>query len=224
MLTSLLPGDVSVPRPLTHLSPNLLELDLLHTSLTSDMLPDDISDRSWQYINGLNLGQVFRAKVEAFTNHESRTWMRDQGVIPKAIACLPFVQSFWIKCGYRGIISITISPRPIESSASGRAAGISHQLDGSLSTGEFLNICHYPANKRLAADEVVSTTGAGDTASGSLVAGLSLRQPIASGKNNNSSHKIEGSGQRSEQTAVESFVTVAMERAERSIRSRRAVG
>ena len=216
-LISLLPTDVSLRRPLTHLAPNLLELDLLHTSLTSDMLPDDVSDRSWEFINGLNLGQQFRSKVEAFTNDKSRTWMRDQGVIPKAVACLPFVQSFWIKCGHRGLISIAISPRPLITKQGNWAMGISHKLDGSLSTGQFLNICHYPANKKLAADEVVSTTGAGDTVSGSLVAGLSV---ITAPDGSNSSQKSDGM----EQADVESFVKAAMERAERSIRSRRAVG
>ena len=180
------------------------------------MLSDDVSDRSWQYINGLNLGQVFRAKVEAFTNASSRSWMRDQGVIPKAIACLPFVQSFWIKCGHRGLISMSISPQPYTSTRDGWASGISHKLDGSLSAGQYLNICHYPANKLLAANEVVSTTGAGDTVSGSLVAGLTSLQSSSSAKS--------GPGSKSEQAEVEGFVKVAMERAERSIRSRRAVG
>jgi pseudouridine-5'-phosphate glycosidase/pseudouridine kinase len=180
------------------------------------MLPDHVTARSWEYINGLNLGQQFRAKVEAFTNDKRMTWMRDQGVIPKAIACLPFVQTFWIKCGHRGLISIAISPRSFVTEPESSTMSFRHKLDGSVSTGQYLNICHYPARKRLEADEVVSTTGAGDTVSGSLVAGLCLAEVQES----STSYKSDSSDQED----VGKFVKVAMERAERSIRSRRAVG
>jgi pseudouridine-5'-phosphate glycosidase/pseudouridine kinase len=238
---------MSAPRPLTHLTPNTLELDLLHSSLTSDSLSDEVQSRSWEYINSLNLTSDFRAKLDAYTKDKTRAWLRDEGVVQKAIACLPFVSSFWIKSGSRGLVHIGLSETPLAqpptnaSSAIGstRSHGISHKIDQ-----RYLNIAHYPA-KTIPLEEVVSTTGAGDTLAGGLVAGLISSCSARADRKGDEAVAIDPSGtsgseggkplsrvrqrgtEASAGTAVPSqteWVEVAMERAQRSIRSRRAVG
>ena len=246
-IISLLPQETSAPRPLTHLTPNTLELDLLHASLTSDSLPDEIQSRSWNYISSLNLTSDFRVKLDAYTNDKSRAWLRDDGVVQKAIACLPFVSSFWIKSGSRGLVHIGLSDSPLASAASSSHSSTGSAIAQSVShkTGDrYLNIAHYPA-KRIPADEVVSTTGAGDTLAGGLVAGLIAsssghgeRAGVQAGKREETGAFIGESGKTLSQVrqrgteanalrqvpSQTEWVEVAMERAQRSIRSRRAVG
>ena len=190
-LIPLIPESPKELRPLTHIAPNLLELDLLYTSFTSDTLSEEISDRSWKYINSLNLDAAFRAKVETFTN--DKLWIRNQGVVQKTISCLPFIDSFWIKCGSLGLVVVSKTPEPFNLTG-GDWSGVNHKL----SQG-YLSIVHFPAGL-VNPEEIVSTTGAGDTLSGGLVAGLIDRQTDLR------------------------WVRTAMDRAEKSIKSRRAVG
>jgi pseudouridine-5'-phosphate glycosidase/pseudouridine kinase len=96
----------------------------------------------------------------------------------------------------RGLLHLRITtvkpePQPVGS-------GISQKLEG-VHEGKFLALTHYPAVE-VPEGEVVSTTGAGDTLVGGLVAGLLSRE---------------------EETVL---VQRAMERVTRTLRSRRAVG
>jgi pseudouridine-5'-phosphate glycosidase/pseudouridine kinase len=85
----------------------------------------------------------------------------------------------------------TVKPEPASSD-------ISQRLEG-MHEGKYLALTHYPAVE-VPEGEVVSTTGAGDTLVGGLVAGLLSRE---------------------EETV---WVQRAMERVTRTLRSRRAVG
>jgi pseudouridine-5'-phosphate glycosidase/pseudouridine kinase len=145
-------------RPITHLSPNLLELDLLHSLLPT--LSDEVQAESWDRINSYNLLADFRTKLEAWTRKD-RTWIAEQGVIQKAISLLPFVEDLWIKCGSLGVIRIHLST----------TEGGSGDLRHPLPDGRALRVKHFPP-LQIKEDEVVSTTGAGDTLVGGLVAGL----------------------------------------------------
>lgn len=178
-----------------------------------------MEERAWAYISSLNLGGDARSRIEAFTNSPLTAWIREQGLITKAISCLPFVESIWIKSGKRGLVHISVSATPttILSPVPGDKH-ISIPLEG----GKSLNIAHFGA-KIIPADKVVSTTGAGDTLSGGIVAGLigsyKDRRQIKSGLGDPTG---QGAGLRA--TLDISFVHEAMRRAERSIRSHRAVG
>lgn len=175
-------------RPITHLSPNLLELDLLHSLLPT--LSDETQAESWDRINSYNLLADFRAKLETWTSRsKGRGWTAEQGVVQKAIGLLPFVEDLWIKCGSLGVIRIHLTSEP----------GGSGDLRHSLPDGRTLRVKHF-LPLEIKDDEVVSTTGAGDTLVGGLVAGLM-------------------SGEEEEV-----WVRTALERVKRTMMSHRAVG
>ncbi|WVQ73821.1 hypothetical protein IAR50_003402 [Cryptococcus sp. DSM 104548] len=193
-LLRLLPSSPASPRPLTHLSPNILELDLLH-SLLSSTASEDTSTIAWEFINSLNLDATWRSKTESFTNKQGREWIRQGGVIQKMVACLPFVSSFWVKAGHRGLLHLRLTSTPPSS-----AESIVQKL-GQQHEGFYLALTAY-SPPTIKPDEIVSTTGAGDTLVGGLVAG------------------IVGQGGEVEEMWVER----ALERVGASLRSRRAVG
>jgi len=180
---------------LTHLSPNLLELDLLHSLLPS--LSDDIAAAAWEEVNAYNLLGDFRAKLDSWTNKEGRGWMRDQGVVQKAIGVLPFVGNLWIKCGSLGLVHVHLVSSGHTREMGGKGEG---ELRHSLPDGRTLRVKHYPPLE-IRGDEIVSTTGAGDTLVGGLVAGLMGKE----GKE-------------------EVWVGRALERVVRTMKSHRAVG
>ncbi|WRT65479.1 uncharacterized protein IL334_002422 [Kwoniella shivajii] len=213
-LLSLLPSSPSDPRPLTHLSPNVLELDNLYSLLTSSH-SDEVEEKSWEYINSLNLTSNWRNAVERFTNqitpqtnYKDKEWISNQGIITKMIGCLPFISSFWLKASNRGLLHLHLTstpPSPVSSSsteieARGRDS-ISYKLDdGGVHKGKWIVLTHYPSPD-INQDEIVSTTGAGDTLVGGIIAGLI-------------------NAQQDEQAYVEK----ALQRVKRSLMSRRAVG
>ncbi|OWT35422.1 indigoidine synthase A family protein [Cryptococcus neoformans Bt1] len=194
-LNILLPSSPSFPRPLTHLTPNLLELELLH-SLLSSSASDDTSSIAWEFINSLGLDGDWRAKVERFTNVNGREWIKINGAVQKMVSCLPYVASFWVKAGQRGLLHLRMTSVPPQPSPD----TLIHPLAGQHS-GKYLAFTHYtpPVIKP---EEIISTTGAGDTLAGGLVAGLV--------------------GGKSEPEEV--WVRRALDRVGRSLRSRRAVG
>ncbi|WVF66842.1 hypothetical protein IAT40_001584 [Kwoniella sp. CBS 6097] len=208
-------------KPLSHLSPNLLELDLLHSLISAACDNDpELDKKIWGYINSLNLGSDWRNAVERFTSPVStldptinidRRWMKDEGVVQKMIGCLPFIDSFWLKASHRGLLHLHTSPaKPPTSSANGTSDGqsIYQKLDG-IHQGKYLVLTHYPAPK-IDPGEIVSTTGAGDTLVGGLVAGLVGSRSTSSGNG----------GGENEQVWVER----ALDRVKSSLMSRRAVG
>jgi pseudouridine-5'-phosphate glycosidase/pseudouridine kinase len=183
LLTALSPS-----RPITHLSPNLLELDLLHSLLPT--LSDEIQSEAWDRINSYNLLADFRAKLETWTaKSKGRGWIAEQGVIQKAVGLLPFVEDLWIKCGSLGVVRVHLT------SSEGGGGDLRHALPD----GRVLRVRHFTP-LQIKEDEIVSTTGAGDTLVGSLVAGL-----------------LSGDKE-------EDWVGRALERVKRTMMSHRAVG
>lgn len=162
-LRSRVPSAATARRPLSHLSPNLLELEILHSAFTE--LSEQEEERSWPFTNSLNLEADFRAKVEALTRSPATEWLVRDGVVRMALGLLPWVGHLWIKSGSRGVVSIGVTSRH-----EAGAAGIAHPLTGNH-RGKDLVIRHYPA-LAIPAGEIVSTTGAGDTLAGGIVAGL----------------------------------------------------
>jgi pseudouridine-5'-phosphate glycosidase/pseudouridine kinase len=150
----------------------------------------------WEYTNSLNLLSDWRAKIEAFGRRKGLEWVIQEGIIQQAVGILPFVESLWIKAGVRGLLHLRVTEEVPEKTST---TMISQKLDG-VHQGKSLILSHYDAPV-IREDEVVSTTGAGDTLVGGLVAGL-----------------VAGEGREEE------WVSRALEGVERSLRSRRAVG
>ncbi|WVQ94451.1 hypothetical protein IAU59_001530 [Kwoniella sp. CBS 9459] len=212
-------------KPLSHLSPNLLELDLLHSLISAACENDPELDKAvWGYINSLNLGSDWRNAVEKFTSRSpqyvvkgssalgtetdtapDRGWMKNEGIVPKMIGCLPFIDSFWLKASHRGLVHLRISSEPPSKNGSEDGQSIYQKLGGTHE-GKYLVLTHYSAPK-IAPAEIISTTGAGDTLVGGLVAGLVSSQ---------------AAGRQGESEGV--WVRRALSRVKRSLMSRRAVG
>ena len=196
LLASLAPN-----RGLTHYSPNLLELSLTHQLLST--ASDTFQDQAWEFVNSLDLTSTFRAKLEAFTRNHGRGWIAELGVVQQAVGLLPYTRNLWIKCGKKGLVHVGITSYPPATSTatstttgSGSGKGLVHALPGDLG---YLVIRHHQALE-IKDEEVVSTTGAGDTLVGGLVAGL-----------------LSGEEE-------EVWVKRALEQVGRTMRSHRAVG
>ncbi|WWD08798.1 hypothetical protein V865_006911 [Kwoniella europaea PYCC6329] len=198
-LLSLLPASPTDSRPLTNISPNILELDHLYNLVgTLSEKSEEIESRSWEYINSLNLGYEWRGKVDNWLSKPDRQWIKDQGIIPKMIRLLPFISSFWLKVSSKGLILLELASSPTRITPHS-GDGIVYNIDSKIHRGKYLVLKHYlPPD--IAQDEIVSTTGAGDTLVGGLVAGL------VNGK------------------AKEDWVGKALEGVKKSLKSRRAVG
>jgi pseudouridine-5'-phosphate glycosidase/pseudouridine kinase len=122
-------------------------------------MTDEIQSEAWNTINSFNLLADFRSKLEAWTRKGDRGWIAEQGVVQKAIGLLPFVEDLWIKCGRSGVIRVHLTRED--------AGDLRHGIPD----GRVLRIRHFPPME-IGSEEVVSTTGAGDTLVGGLVAGL----------------------------------------------------
>lgn len=188
-ISRLLPALRAHPRALTHLSPNQLELDHLYAAISES------DDNGWEFVNSIGLGPDWRAGLEAFSSRKHRDWIRNHGVATKMVACLPFVGGFWLKAGAAGLVHLRFeASRPRE----GWPESLAHKVPSGPLEGQWLVLSHYPAPV-ITPEEIVSTTGAGDTLVGGLVAGLVSGGP-----------EID-------------WVSSAVERVGRSLRSRRAV-
>lgn len=188
-LARILPALRAHPRALTHLAPNTLELSTLHQSLLESHSDED-ADEGWEYVNALNLGAEWRAGVDSLARRHG-AWIADEGVVARMVQCLPWVGGFWLKAGEKGLLRLGFGDKPAK-------GGVSHKVASGAEAGRWLNLTWY-APPSIRPEEVVSTTGAGDTLVGGIVAGL-----------------VSGE-------AEEVFVPKAVERVGRTLRSPLAV-
>lgn len=178
--------DTGRRRSLTHIAPNLIELEDLANRLQNGSnavksLPFDLTKNE--------------RDIEAYCKPEPRRWISDQQVIPKILALLPsVVENVWLKAGSNGLLRATFSTADRTQHSDSDSVLTLQQGDA------VLTVTHFPAI-RIPENEIVSTTGAGDTLVGGLVAGL-----------------VNGQGEPKE------WVQKALQRVERTMRSRRAVG
>lgn len=173
-------------RPLTHIAPNLIELDDLANRLQNGSnavksLPFDLAEH--------------KRDIEAYCKPGLRRWISEQQVIPKVLALLPsVVENVWLKAGSNGLLHATFSTADRDQHSDSDSVLRLRKGDA------VLTVTHFPAIP-IPENEIVSTTGAGDTLVGGLVAGL-----------------VNGQGEARE------WVQKALQRVERTMRSRRAVG
>lgn len=171
---------------MTHIAPNLIELE-------------DLANRLQNGSNAVKSLAFDLTKherdIEAYCNPELRRWISNQQVIPKILALLPsVVENVWLKAGSNGLLHATLSTTDRNQHSDSDSVLTLQQGDA------VLTVTHFPAI-RIPEDEIVSTTGAGDTLVGGLVAGL-----------------VNAQGEPKE------WVQKALQRVERTMRSRRAVG
>ncbi|KAL7419788.1 hypothetical protein Q5752_005704 [Cryptotrichosporon argae] len=208
-LGRLVPALRAHPGALTHASPNVLELATLYEALldppagahAADGDGTDIdaaaeAEHAWAFLASLELGPEWRAALEAW--HRPREWARTAGVVAQMTRCLYWCRSWWLKCGDRGVIHFALEERAAGPASRGEEAKVDGRLVFRTPKGD-LRLTHYAAPE-ISADQIVSTTGAGDTLVGGLVAGL-----VTNGRE-------------------EEAVARALERVGRTLRSRRAVG
>ncbi|WWC87651.1 uncharacterized protein L201_002541 [Kwoniella dendrophila CBS 6074] len=214
-LISALPESPGNLRPLTQISPNVLELDQIYQLINEEISnSDEIEKICWEYINSLNLNTEFRnqldnflSKLENQNNDIDVKWIKENGIIQKIIKLLPFIQSFWLKNGSKGLIHFEISPSPVYSSSRNNSRlEVTYKLDENsrFHSGKSIKLTYYQSPK-INQNEIISTTGAGDTLVGGLVAGL------INNEKNQYGHESE-------------WVKKALENVKKSLKSRRAVG
>ena len=138
---------------LTHLSLNVLELDVLHESVHL-------------------VGEEFDPLTTETATFVTGNYQLDQA-IRKAIDLLPLVEHFWLKCGAQGLIHIRGASMAPTGETSGPidAEGWSPKTTRMQTDGRDILITHYPALP-IADNRIISTTGAGDSLAGGLIAGL----------------------------------------------------
>lgn len=188
-------------RPLiTHYTPNNPELKALYDALRGKGLLD--TDHWWACIDSLQLDQNWRTSVERLAKKSGQEWIAQEGVAQMMVSLLPWVENTWLKCGDKGVVYLGVQSA---SAASGMitdraSTKVFHDFVTESGKPRRLILAHYAA-KTL--PSIVSTTGAGDSFVGGLLA------------------QINGRDWASE---IDRVANVAMGCAEKSLVSERAVG
>lgn len=198
------PSPPSSPRLLTHFAPNLLETKELFGELQELGLTD--TDEWFEYIDSLRLGSEWRNGIERLASSREHDigWLVNAGVGQMMVSLLPWVGDIWMKCGENGLMHLGIRDTNSQEQRNNNVKRIQQVLPTHFTRHGFtsgsqpaLALTHYPPFKM---EHVVSTTGAGDSLVGGLIAGLA-----------------SGLGQ-------EKTVDVALKTARASLGSSRAVG
>jgi pseudouridine-5'-phosphate glycosidase/pseudouridine kinase len=186
MITSLrtnLPAPPSEYRLLSHFSPNLLEVKELYGKLQQLGLFE--TEEWFAYIAELRLSANWRNGIERLSNIKEHDlgWLVNAGVAQMMVSLLPWVENLWIKCGQDGLIHLGIVDAAREASR-GQAGVRRVEHDSPNDFKDFaigqmekpvLRLSHYSPIKL---DRMVSSTGAGDSLVGGLIAGLGRGLPI----------------------------------------------
>ncbi|KAI4162365.1 MAG: hypothetical protein LQ342_004080 [Letrouitia transgressa] len=149
-------------------TPNLLELDSMHTAARQTGLFE--RDDWWQVIDSMGLSSSgSREKLVSMTN----TTLVDEGVPQQSIQLLPFIPSILTKLGERGVLMAQLlAPEDARLRSPAHAKYIlSSTMDlNNTVGGVYLRL--FPPVERLSEDAIVSVNGVGDTFLGIVVAGL----------------------------------------------------
>ncbi|KAJ7487551.1 indigoidine synthase A-like protein [Mycena galericulata] len=184
----------SLEPPVTFFTPNLLELQHIHSKATSDGGLTS-SPIWWSAIDKLSLGETFRTDLAQLAKRPVRSdkeadakdggtlaFLVEQGVAQMAVALTPFFRHTFIKCGERGVLAvIRLSGEEAQTSewVHERSNPSRQYIVAHGDSGEILVLHFFPPHPTT----VVSSTGAGDSFVGALLASLqahpqSLRDPL----------------------------------------------
>lgn len=162
----------------------------------------------WSYVDSLGLGADWRAKIGTFAGKSGRKWVLEQGVAQMMVALLPWVANVWVKNGNKGeyqpswVRHALADPLGVLHLRIGtRTRNDPNTITSPLQSGESLILTHYPPDI-IQPEQIISTTGAGDSFVGGLAAGI-----------------VAGNG-----TISDEGVRQAIGSATRSLASTRAVG
>jgi pseudouridine-5'-phosphate glycosidase/pseudouridine kinase len=161
-LRRLVPALLAHPRALAHITANAAELDALHTALEDE--------DGWAFVNSLGLGAEWRGAVDVFCNKvppAAAQWLRTSGAATKMVSLLPWIGGWWVKAGERGLVHLGLQDSAPDTSAQDGTVTVFQPT----ALGGFHVLRFYPPPV-IGAEEIVSSTGAGDTLAGGIVAGL----------------------------------------------------
>jgi pseudouridine-5'-phosphate glycosidase/pseudouridine kinase len=162
---------------ISHIAPNVLELTELYTLLNDAEAM--ASSSWWSFVDGLALGGEWRAMLGTFASRAGRKWVVDQGVAQMMVGLLPWVSNVWVKNGDNGawlqsaasIAEFADVSGLLHLRISNRIPSTSNSISTPLPNGSSLILTHYPAAE-LQSEDILSTTGAGDSLVGGLAAGI----------------------------------------------------
>ena len=163
------------PNPSLHLAtPNALELAAMHNYAREK----GFFDRPdwWEIIDAFGIPHSgARTQLALATSSD----LVDQGVPQQSIQLLPFIPSICTKLGSEGVLLTQLIPAGDERLTSGAYAPyiVSRCANGTEDTlgvgGVYMRL--FPAVEQVAAEEMLSVNGVGDTFAGTLVTGLAKR-------------------------------------------------
>jgi pseudouridine-5'-phosphate glycosidase/pseudouridine kinase len=157
---------------ITHYTPNILELKTLYDALRSKNLME--TEHWWAFIDSLQLDHNWRNVAEQFARKSGQKWIGEEGVVQMMVSLLPWVENLWLKCGDKGIVYLGLQP-PTTAKVAGSHSPSRiitksvRELSPSTSDqqGRNLVLAHFAAKDL---PSIVSTTGAGDSFVGGLLA------------------------------------------------------
>ncbi|KAJ2928855.1 hypothetical protein H1R20_g8160, partial [Candolleomyces eurysporus] len=172
----------STQAPITHFTPNILELLEVYQQAQSEDYDLMASGWWWSCIDNLSLGSNFRMELEqlarrsvddADTSKGTLAFLIDQGIAQIAVNLLPFFQHIWIKCGPNGAIAVMHIPGNVAAStgfASQKSNIAKRCVVAHGRNKDIVVLRHFPAFK---VESPTNVTGAGDSFVGTLIAGIS---------------------------------------------------
>ena len=177
------PLPPGVRRLLTHFSPNLLEVKELYSEVQNLGLLE--TEEWFDFISELRLSAPWRNGIERLSNIKEHDlgWLVHSGVAQMMVSLLPWVGNLWVKCGQDGLLHLGIVDAARD--AKRAQAGVRHVEHASpndfkdFDIGDMeqpvLRLSHYPPVKL---GQIISSTGAGDSLVGGILAGVSRGLPV----------------------------------------------
>ncbi|TIA88354.1 hypothetical protein E3P99_02632 [Wallemia hederae] len=173
MLGSKESRDIAAPE-FTYVTPNIHELRAVVHSAKFGLVRE--TQGYWEDLNGLQLFQTFR-------DHLSRHLppsITESGAAQMGVMLLPLSRHVLVKCGKEGVVSVSRIPKKEwidweEAEKRSSAGRVVHLPTEGQGNGDAVVVQHFNASL---ADRFVSSTGAGDSFVGALLAALASRKSI----------------------------------------------
>ncbi|KAG9015992.1 hypothetical protein FRB90_003912 [Tulasnella sp. 427] len=177
-LASLLSSDTlaSPTSPIAYASPNTLELAKMYEHTKENELAS--SQRAWERLSSFGLAANYRTALDQLTARKaslsnertiSLDFLSKEGIAQMAVHLLPYFQHLVVKCGDRGVLVAMVVPSSSDHVTTWKTDLSRFQIANTTEKDEMLVLKYFPPQE-IAQNEIVSTTGAGDSLVGSLIA------------------------------------------------------